>query len=167
MSPPEWEALIVLMRPRMVRKAFSIIGDEHEAEDATQEALVAALDALPTLRDPKAVHGWLLVIVGNRSLTRRRVREKHRELCGLAVDGPSGMLPEPADHRPPELHACVELCEAVDGLTPVLRRTIQQEFSGLSTMQIAESEGISYGTARTRVSRARASVREAVLGGRP
>ena len=58
--------------------AFHRIGDHHAAEDAAQEAFVAAYKKLPTLRDGSLFGPWLLTIVrhqaqriGRRSGRRR------------------------------------------------------------------------------------------------
>ncbi|MHC4716683.1 MAG: RNA polymerase sigma factor [Planctomycetota bacterium] len=54
--------------------AYSLIGDFHLAEDATQEAFIAAYCRLDTLREPAAFAGWLRRIVFTRCdrLTRSR-----------------------------------------------------------------------------------------------
>ncbi|MDQ6421271.1 sigma-70 family RNA polymerase sigma factor [Paenibacillus sp. LHD-117] len=48
--------------------AFSIIGDFHEAQDATQEAFVKCYRRLHTLDDPSKLGSWLYAIVYRTSL---------------------------------------------------------------------------------------------------
>ena len=54
--------------------AYSLLGDFHLAEDATQEAFIAAYRRLGALREPAAFAGWLRRIVFTRCdrLTRGR-----------------------------------------------------------------------------------------------
>ena len=54
--------------------AYARLGDFHLAEDAAQEAFLAAYRELPNLREPRAFAGWLRRIVLSRCgrLTRRR-----------------------------------------------------------------------------------------------
>ena len=56
--------------------ALTHVRDFQRAEDVTQEALIAAWTALPTLTEPVAFAGWLRSIVrhhSSRSLRRKRV----------------------------------------------------------------------------------------------
>jgi len=54
--------------------AYAVLGDFHLAEDAAQEAFVAAYRDLARLREPNAFAGWLrqLVLARCRRLTRRK-----------------------------------------------------------------------------------------------
>jgi len=52
----------------MLSVAFSIIGDFHEAQDATQEAFVKCYRGLHTLDDPSKLGSWLYAIVYRTSL---------------------------------------------------------------------------------------------------
>ena len=76
------EAYEELVRRRidsMVRTARAILGHEADAQDAVQEAFVAAWRRLPGLRDPERFDAWLGRILLNAcrmALRRRRgVRE--------------------------------------------------------------------------------------------
>ena len=59
---------------RCYRLAWSILSNDADAADATQEALVSAWRQLPRLRDPAAFDGWLNRIVANAALMARRHR---------------------------------------------------------------------------------------------
>ncbi|MEC0370395.1 sigma-70 family RNA polymerase sigma factor [Paenibacillus chibensis] len=52
----------------MLSVAFSIIGDFHEAQDATQEALIKCYRRLHTLENPSKLGSWLYAIVYRTSL---------------------------------------------------------------------------------------------------
>ena len=65
---------------RCYRLAWSILSNEADAADATQDALVSAWRQLPRLRDPAAFDGWLNRIVANAALMARRHRVRLREV---------------------------------------------------------------------------------------
>ena len=75
-----FDALVVPRRQRCYRLAWSILANEADAADATQDALVAAWRELPRLRDTGAFDGWLTRIVANASLMARRHRKRLREV---------------------------------------------------------------------------------------
>src|SRR5690349_13396080 len=58
--------------------AWSILGDAHAAQDATQDAFLVAFQSLRSLADSKAFAGWLRSIVRHscgRQLRRRDSRD--------------------------------------------------------------------------------------------
>lgn len=65
---------------RCYRLAWSVVNDDADAADATQEAFVSAWRQLPRLRDPAAFDGWLNRIVGNAARMSRRHRRRLREI---------------------------------------------------------------------------------------
>ena len=75
--------------------ALALLGDFHQAEDAVQEAFLAAWSALPSLADPAAFPGWFRGIIRHHAF--RVIRRKHLETVPLeaANDTPSEqMLPD-------------------------------------------------------------------------
>ena len=74
----------------MTRTATAILGDETEAHDAVQEALISIWRELPTLREPDRFDAWAGRILVNacRHALRRRIRSRVREIR---------LSPEPAD----------------------------------------------------------------------
>ena len=75
-----FEALVDTRIDRCYRLAWSILSNDADAADATQDALVAAWRQLPRLRDPAAFDGWLNRIVANAALMARRHRVRLREV---------------------------------------------------------------------------------------
>ena len=79
---------------RAFRLAGMILGDQSEAEDATQDALVRAWRAAATLRDPSGFDAWFDRILVNvcRDRLRRRGKVRLLTLDGVAetvvVDDP-------------------------------------------------------------------------------
>jgi RNA polymerase sigma-70 factor (ECF subfamily) len=66
----------------MTRTATAILGDETEAHDAVQEALISTWRELPTLREPDRFDAWAGRILVNacRHALRRRIRSRVREI---------------------------------------------------------------------------------------
>ena len=63
-----FDALMARRLDRCYRLAWSILENEADAADATQEGFVAAWRKLPRLRDLAAFDGWLNRIVANAAL---------------------------------------------------------------------------------------------------
>lgn len=73
------EALVHAYRHPVYRFALSILHDPAEADEATQDSIVAAIDKLDTYRREASFKTWLFAITLNTCrgrLRKRRVREK-------------------------------------------------------------------------------------------
>ncbi|MGO4434477.1 RNA polymerase sigma factor, partial [Paenarthrobacter sp. RAF9] len=75
-----FEALARRHGPLMRATARRLTGSLADADDVVQETLVQAWKQLDSLRDPAAVKGWLLRIVGSRSIDYLRKRRNHADL---------------------------------------------------------------------------------------
>ena len=106
----------------MTRTATAILGDEPEAHDAVQEALISIWRELPTLREPERFDAWAGRILVNacRHALKRRIRVRVREirLSPEAADGP-GLGDEGRLSRP----AAVGFAASPRGPTPWARTT--------------------------------------------
>ncbi|QEH32513.1 ECF RNA polymerase sigma factor SigE [Aquisphaera giovannonii] len=146
------------MTGRMMALARRILGDDAEAADAVQEALIALWDE-PEM--PQRPARWLAraVVLNSLHLARTRARRrKHERLAGErraeASDGdePSGRA-EFAELR-------MGLDEAMRSMPPDQRAVVRLWTDGrLDYAGIAESLGIPIGTVRSRLSRARQHLR--------
>ncbi len=73
------EALVRAYKPHVYRFALSILRNPVEADEATQDSLVAAIGKLDTYRRESSFKTWLFAITLNTCrgrLRKRRVREK-------------------------------------------------------------------------------------------
>jgi len=61
-------------RGRIGGFCLGMLGDSDEAEDAVQETLLGALDAMPRYRAETSVRSWLLAIARHKCLDRLRRR---------------------------------------------------------------------------------------------
>ncbi len=138
--------------------AWAVVGNEHTAQDVTQEAFVAAYVKLKNLRNPSAFGGWLLQIVRRQALQAVRSKRPVQSLDGLDPPAPT--------------HCNGELDEGSRALLVAVSRLPEQEqmmirlnyFSGHAVSAIARMTGRPIGTVTGRLTRARARLR-AWLGG--
>ena len=85
--------------PMVYRRALVLLGDPHEAEDATQEVFVRALKSADKFRAESSVSTWLYRITTNYCLNQVRNRTTRRRLLEThAQDANAEPLPsEPAN----------------------------------------------------------------------
>jgi RNA polymerase sigma-70 factor (ECF subfamily) len=154
---------------RCHRLAWSILSNDADAADATQDALVAAWRQLPRLRDARAFDGWLNRIVANTALSARRHRVRLREVPVQWADPGA----EPSQEDPPQdLHARTEVDEMVDNdaigrafdrLRPQDRMIlVLHHVEERPVAEIARSLGIPVGTAKWRLHAARNALEKAM-----
>src|SRR5688500_20148260 len=89
-----FDALVATRLDRCYRLAWSILSNDADAADATQDALVSAWRQLPRLREPASFDGWLNRIVANAALMARRRRVRLREVS-VRPAYPDDEAPEP------------------------------------------------------------------------
>lgn len=73
-TDPAWRRTLALL-------AFRLLWDRHEAEDAVQEALLAAHRKAGTLREAASVRSWLCSIVVRQCRLRQRQRRQRNRLA--------------------------------------------------------------------------------------
>jgi RNA polymerase sigma-70 factor, ECF subfamily len=163
-----FEDLIRARLDRLFRLACGILGNPAEAEDATQEACIAAWQKLPTLRDADRLDAWLGRIVLNACRMRMRDKRRVREIT-LDDDRSTQALhdiPDPSRmaDRTEELDAVVRALGRVspDDRALLVMHHVQNE----RVETIAATLGIPTGTVKWRLSRARHAVQRALEGER-
>ena len=157
----------VLMRrhnPRVYRAIRSLIKDEAEVEDAMQAAYLHAFAHLKDFRGSARFSTWLTQISINEALMRLRRDLRHPAVSlTLIEDSPmSPITPLPTPEAATSGREVAHLLErAVDAL-PDLYRTVfmLREIEGLDTTETAAALGVSEDVVKTRLSRARAALRE-------
>jgi RNA polymerase sigma factor (sigma-70 family) len=129
---------------------------EADCEDVAQEVFLAAYQHLPSYRPHAAQFStWLFTIARNKCLN---LLEKRRPVA-LAE------LPEPIDERTPEAvlseQEFFRQMDAALAALPFEQRTafVLAEFQELPYEEIARIEGVSLGTVKSRIARARAKLR--------
>ena len=121
-----------------------------DGPDAAQEALIAVFQNLHTLREPAALYGWVRRIAVREAIrvAQRSARQQPAELAELPAPGS------------PEL--AVDVRDVLDRLSPEHRAILMlREVEGLDERAAAEVLEVSAGTAKSRLSRAKAAFRKA------
>lgn len=143
----------------LYKVAYRMLGNAHDAEDVLQDAFRSAWTSRHLYDRDRSERAWLMAILRRRVADHWR-RHESRERC-VAADFPQ---PAAVDHDPfaAELSACLQ--RSLDRLPEELRETLLLVVVGeLTHQEAADLQGIPLGTVLSRVSRARARLREFML----
>ena len=165
-----FDALAATRIDRCYRLAWSIVKNDADAADATQDAFVSAWRTLPRLRELGAFDGWLNRIVANASLTivRRRRRLREVQPIQLPEDGesPDRWVDDATPDRPIESDVAVEreaMRRAFDRLRPAERAVlVLHHVDGRPVAEIASALAIPVGTVKSRLHGARRALERAL-----
>ncbi|HEY8545857.1 MAG TPA: RNA polymerase sigma factor [Acidimicrobiales bacterium] len=148
------DALVRALEPYLGRICGAIALEA--GDDALQEAMIAVIRNLGSLRDPLALRGW-----ARRIAVREAVRVAHRHDRTVPVDpgDPAGLLA-----RVPELDGAltgVEVRSVLADLRPEQRAVlVLRHVDGVGEQEMADLLGVAPGTVKSRLARARAAFRE-------
>jgi len=155
--------------------ALSILGNEADAEEVAQEAILKAFRSLPRFRRESKFSTWLVQIAINEA--KMKLRKDRRHLYesieeGRKTDEGDFTPREFADWReiPSTALENKELREtlkrALDSLPAKYRSVlVLRDVQQLNIRETAEILGISEANVKTRLSRARLQMREALAPG--
>ena len=150
-------ALVDQYAGTLYRVAYSVLRNAADAEDAVQEAYLRVLrhrDSLAEIRDPRV---WLVRIVWNVVLDRKRRSKTRPETDDIA--DLARLLPAPglsADERVAAAQHHASVLHAVKQLPPKEQSVlIFSAFEELSSVEIAQILGTTESTVRSRLFRAR------------
>jgi len=162
------EQILASGLPSLYRRAYRILGNAADAEDAVQDALLAAYTHLDQFRGQAQISTWLTTIVLNcaRLQLRRQLRQVSLDECTADLQ-PVSVSERLADHRPNPEDECREselsarLTHLHSYLSPTLRRTFQlRDVDGLSIRETARILGVPTGTVKAQSARARKRLKE-------
>ena len=146
------DALYAASYRRLVVQVYAMCGDLADAEDAVQEAFVAALRKGRELDGVANTDAWMRQV----ALNRLRAGWRHAAVVRryqAAVPGPQAPIEVGPDH--------VAIISALAQLDPNQRRVVVlHHLADLGTAQIADELGIPEGTVKSRLSRARSRLAE-------
>jgi RNA polymerase sigma-70 factor (ECF subfamily) len=141
----------------LYRVAFSVLRNPSDAEDAVQEAFLRVLRHRDSLGDVRDYRVWLIRIVWNIVLDRKRrakTRPETDDVTELARVLPSNGLSAEELAAAAQHHAHVLAC--VEQLPAKEREVLQlSAFEELSSVEIAAVLGITESSVRSRLFRAR------------
>lgn len=144
---------------RVYRTAWRVLRDRTDAEAVTQDVFVRALGSLHQVRDSTVLGAWLSAIAARAAYdvlrTKRRQSQRFLTLDHADSTASSASEPDPllGDHL---RHAIAQLSSK---LQLVL---VMFEVEGHSHAEIAAALGIPEATSKTRLSQARALLRQSL-----
>jgi RNA polymerase sigma-70 factor (ECF subfamily) len=135
--------------PRALQTAWRILGgNEHEAEDAVQEAWVRAISSLDTWSQVESFGAWLRAIAAHVAINHLRRDRRLTFTNEVDVAAPE----QPIDH--------LDLEAAIAMLAPGYRAVlVLHDIEGFTHEEIAERLGITAGTSKGQLFKARRAVR--------
>ena len=166
-----FEQLVLDNQNRVYALALRMVNDREEAADLSQEAFVKAWQGLSSFQGESSFATWIYRLTTNVCIDWLR-RQKRREGAAPSVsldDGDAGWA-EPAD-RDSDPQLLLEksergkaLARGLDRLPDWQRRAlVLRELSGLSYQEIGDALDIDLGTVKSRIARARLSLRKILL----
>ena len=160
--------------PSLYRYAYRLLGNKTDAEDAVQDALLAAYKHLNQFRGEAQLSTWLTTIVINcaKMQLRKRSRYTHVSLDSrIGEDQEYPLSDILVDHRPNPEDEChrstlnARLMKSAAQLSPTLRKTFHLRFvDHLSICETARVLGVPTGTVKAQTARAKAKLRKLVRG---
>jgi RNA polymerase sigma-70 factor, ECF subfamily len=159
-----YETLVNRYRQRVYGLAFSMLRNEQDATDLSQETFVKAWQAIRGFRKNASFYTWLYRITTNLCIDFVRKRDRRPTVpfeeavdpdADVNVDVPPSNQPSPTDEmRRKELREQIDA--ALLELSPEHRAVVQlREFEGLEYAEIAKAVGCSLGTVMSRLHYAR------------
>jgi RNA polymerase sigma factor (sigma-70 family) len=160
---PSWDEIVRAHSARVYRLAYRLTGNQHDAEDLTQEVFVRVFRSLATYT-PGTFEGWLHRITTNLFLDGARRRQRLR-FEGLGEEAAQRI---PSNDRSPaqawdDNHFDGDIQAALQSLPPDYRAAVVLcDIEGFSYEEIAATMGVKLGTVRSRIHRGRAQLRAAL-----
>ncbi len=146
----EFAAAVTEHSRRMYRAALAVLDSDADAEDAVGQAVLQAWQALDRLKNRQAVRPWLVKIAVNCAYAQRR--RQGRVVC---------MDDLPQEPAAPESRDYSGLWEAVCALPPDRRAVVVLfYYEDMGVDEIARLLRTPQGTVKSRLSRARAQLKE-------
>lgn len=157
---PTWEDVARTHGRFLYNVAYRLSGNDDDAYDLVQEALLRVRKGLETYR-PGSMEGWLSRIVTNVFLDE--VRRKRRR--------PVEVMPEDSERLLPSTPGADEPTDGLSDDVQAALRRLPEDFRtavvlcdvvGLSYEEIAEAISVPVGTVRSRIHRGRRLLRVAL-----
>jgi len=164
---PGFEALAMPLLDGLYRLARTLAGQESDAQDLVQATCLKAMERFDSFEPGSNCRAWMMRIMRNTWIDQLR----HRKMAGPTLALEEELLParqEPADPSGPSaledmldqfsddevIHALMEL--------PQIQRAalFLSDVEGLDQREVADVMDLPVGTVKSRVSRARAVLRE-------
>lgn len=163
-----FRVLVERYEGRVYNLACSILGDRETARDAVQTAFIRAYQALPGFRADSGFYTWLYRIAVNVCLNTAQNEKRRRDTTSLddLLESAHFTPQQLWERRTPasdfeRLKLQETIQEILNLLSPDHRLVIVlKDIEGMSQEEISETLNCSVGTIKSRLSRARARLRD-------
>lgn len=150
---------------RLFRLTRAILGNDAEAEDATQQAYVSAFTHLASFSGESSFSTWLTRIARNEALSRLR---KRKRLSEMPMEEEEGSMGQSRARSPEDAAALAQLTgaieHAIDALPEIYRVVfVMREVQGLDTAETAACLEVTEEVVKVRLHRARNQLQRALL----
>ena len=161
-DPVAFERIVTGYSGPIVRYVRNVVGDQHAAEDLAQSVFLKVyrnLDRFDAARGKFST--WIYRIARNAALNHLRDHKHHAHRFDTSLPPESSELTPQAQAEMREQFALLD--KAVAALPEHQRSAwVLSELAGLTQSQIARIEEIPEGTVKSRVSRAKETLRKAL-----
>lgn len=132
--------------------------NEEDARDILQEGFIKVFAKLGQVKNPAALPGWIRRIMINTALEKYRSQVILQRVDEVREEQQEDSVDEALDRI-----TCEELVALIQTLTPKYRMVFNlYAIEGFSHQEIGEELGISLGTSKSNLSRARAILQEKI-----
>ena len=167
-----WEAFVRHFQGRIFRVAWFYTGNRDDARDVAQDVFIKIYRMLRTCRDADLLLPWMMKIARNTGIDFLRKRSRRPVVSSEPLEEFTGLrssMPDPNEvmetgARQRLLHDAMQVIDLKSREMILLK-----EIQGLKIEEIAQVLGIPAGTVKSRSSKARIELTEAVMalsGGR-
>ena len=171
--PGAFETLIARYQTSVFNLVYRMLGNREEAEDLAQEVFITVFKQIDRFRGEASLATWIYRIASNHCINRRKylARRKHydkkslsdygdREPLGDGRPGVAGDMPRP-DEMAEGLEMERLIQQAISALDEDHRLIlVLRDVQNLSYEEIGTITGLAAGTVKSRLHRARMSLKE-------
>lgn len=161
MSLERFLSQVVPVRQKLYRFAFRLLGNEEDAQDITQDALLKVWDMQEKMAELQNMEAWCMRITRNLALDKIKSR-KYRVSDNLDRAGELPAVQQKSPHVVTEQNDVMQKVHTIISTLPEKYRTILQlrDIDGHSYQEIADILDIDMNDVKVNLHRARKTVRE-------
>jgi RNA polymerase sigma-70 factor (ECF subfamily) len=167
-----FQAVFDEFQPKILRYVSNLVG-ESDAEDVTQEIFIKVSRALADFRGESKLSTWLYRIATNVAIDRMRSPGYQNKMSTIAEEGVDDLDDRNiwTGEKIPVLEWQIVRKELADCLQEYIRKLPENyriilalsEFEGLSNQEVADILGVTIGTVKIRLHRARERLKKDLI----
>lgn len=160
------DRLLEAHQAQLYRFGIRMCGNPEDAKDVVQETMIALAKGAQDFEGRSSLSTWLYAVARSFCIKKRR-RSRFAPATLESFDDPDGALREVSDDAPPPERAAadrelgVHLEREIDALESSQREVlVLRDVEGLTAPEVAEALGLTIQAVKSRLHRARATLRE-------